>query len=56
MEWIPIAHVLHENGQILQLICDLLDDPKLRNGAADCLLEVKLPNEFVVLVEPSWGM
>lgn len=40
IEWVSISHIMANNGQLLQMLCLLLDSEKFQAGAAECLLQV----------------
>jgi exportin-5 len=40
IEWVSINHVMANNGQLLQILCLLLDDEDFQAQAAECLLQV----------------
>lgn len=40
IEWVSISHIMANNGQLLQILCLLLDSEKFQAGAAECLLQV----------------
>jgi exportin-5 len=40
IEWVSINHIMASDGQLLQILCLLLDDENFQAGAAECLLQV----------------
>lgn len=38
LEWVPVTHVMADEGRLLQDLCLLLDQKDFQCGAADCLL------------------
>jgi exportin-5 len=40
IEWVSINHIMANDGQLLQILCLLLDDENFQTAAAECLLQV----------------
>ncbi|XP_046625233.1 exportin-5 [Neodiprion virginianus] len=40
VEWVSIAHVMAEDGRLLQILCVLLGNPTFQCPAAECLLQI----------------
>ncbi|KAF6200266.1 hypothetical protein GE061_006569 [Apolygus lucorum] len=40
VEWVSMAHIMAEDGKLLQFLCVLLNDEPFQDGAAECLLQI----------------
>jgi hypothetical protein len=40
IDWVSINHIMASDGQLLQILCLLLDDENFQAAAAECLLQV----------------